>query len=412
MVVNIERAAITIPAEQHQMLPGNIGVLVLHNDFSAVASAELRRALVEMLDAGMQGLIFDLRNNSGGLLDEAVNVCELFLPRGSLVTSTESRTRPSEKLYTSKNPVLPADMPMVCLVNRFSASAAEIVSGALQDHGRATVIGQRSYGKGSVQNLIPLLGMRDDVYTDENNNHRWDTWEPITKDWNGNKEFDFAPRIKLTIARYLLPSGRSIHREVDKDGNILNQGGIIPDVKIDSARTETWRIEEMVRVRDSKAPRDYVERNWGEYKDRFAQIAENDRKDVTLYPKFQEFYDSLHTPLAPDDVRQLLRGEIRRRVQDARGQEFPQGDFVEDLQLQAGIKDILAKLGGSPDDFPDYKATISPASTTPRLNVASAEQRDMRDALEALKKALKGDRKLPDSALSELVQLLESSLKN
>ena len=410
MVVSVERQAITIPAEQHQLLPGKIGVLVLH-EFSQVASSELRKPLLAMLDQGMQGLVFDLRNNSGGLLEEAVNVAGLFLPRNSLVVSTESRVRETEKLYTQNEPIVPANMPIVVLVNRFSASASEIVSGALQDHGRATIIGQRSFGKGSVQNLIPLTGMRDDRYEDENKNGRWDNWEKITKDWNNNGEFDFAPRIKLTIARYLLPSGRSIHREVDKDANILSQGGIEPDKLVAASRTDMWRIEEMYRVNKTKAPRDWVERNWGEYKERFGQIADNDRKDTSIYPGFQELYDSLHTPLPPDDVRQLLRAEIRRRVQDTRGQEFPQGDFVEDLQLQAAISDILAKLGTSPDNFPDYKATIAPA-TMPHFDVAMSEQRDMRDALDALKKALKGDRKLSEPALNELVKLLESNLKN
>ena len=410
MVVSVERQAITIPAEQHQLLPGKIGVLVLH-EFSQVASSELRKPLLAMLDSGMQGLVFDLRNNSGGLLEEAVNVAGLFLPRNSLVVSTESRVRETEKLYTQNEPIVPANMPIVVLVNRFSASASEIVSGALQDHGRATIIGQRSFGKGSVQNLIPLTGMRDDRYEDENKNGRWDNWEKITKDWNNNGEFDFAPRIKLTIARYLLPSGRSIHREVDKDANILSQGGIEPDKLVAASRTDMWRIEEMYRVNKTKAPRDWVERNWGEYKERFGQIADNDRKDTSIYPGFQELYDSLHTPLPPDDVRQLLRAEIRRRVQDTRGQEFPQGDFVEDLQLQAAISDILAKLGTSPDNFPDYKATIAPA-TMPHFDVAMSEQRDMRDALDALKKALKGDRKLSEPALNELVKLLESNLKN
>jgi hypothetical protein len=300
-------------------------------------------------------------------------------------------------------------MPLVVLVNRFSASAAEIVSGALQDHGRGVVVGERSFGKGSVQNLMTLRNTRDDEYVDENKNHRWDNWEKIKTDYNGNGEFDFAPRVKLTIARYLLPSGRSIHREIDKEGNIQSAGGVEPEIKVEANRLDTWRIEEMLRVRNSHAPRDWVDKNWSECKERFSQIADNDRKSTELYPGFQELYDSLHTPLPPDDVRQLLRFEIRRRIQDQRGVEFPQGDFVEDMQLQAGIREILAKLGRTTDEFAEYQNTI-PQSFTPKLNVASAEQRQVRDALDQLEKALKGDRKLSENTLTTLRELLSSSL--
>lgn len=409
IAVTVTREAITIPTEQHQMLPGKIGMLVLR-DFSQVASAELRKPILEMLDAGMQGLIFDLRYNSGGLLEEAVNVASLFLPRGTLVVSTESRTRPTEKLFTEADPLLPPSMPMVVLVNRFTASAAEIVSGALQDHARATVIGQRTFGKGSVQNLMTIRGTYDDRFEDENKNGRWDNWERITKDYDGDGEFDFAPRVKLTIARYLLPTGRSIHREVDKEGNVTSPGGIQPDLVADATRIDRWRVEEMERVRASYAPRDYVDRHWAEYKQRFSEIADNDQRDTSRYPVFDEFYRSLHTPLPPDDVRQLLRFEIRRRVQDERGQEFPQGDFVEDVQLQAAIREILARLGKTQDDYEAYRTTIPPQAV-PQLDLAAVGESEMRATLEQLEGALKArDHTLPESTLRELVELLKSSL--
>lgn len=409
MVYHVGRAAITIPTEQHQMLPGKIGMIVL-NEFSRVASDELRKPLLDMLDAGMTGVILDLRNNSGGLLDEAVNVASLFLPRGTLVVSTESPLGATERLKTETDPVIPADMPVIVLVNRFSASAAEIVSGALQDHRRAVLVGERSFGKGSVQNLIAMSGYRDDVYQDENGNGRWDNWEKITKDWDKDGEFDFAPRVKLTIARYLLPSGRWIHRQLDKDGTVLNQGGIVPEVVVEANRIDAWRIEEMRRVLDIHAPREYVDKHWAEFKERFSQIADNDRKDTALYPGFDEFYKGLATPLAPDDVRQLLRGEIRRRVQDARGQEFPQGDFVEDLQLQEGIRQVFAKQNRRTDEIEEYRSTIQP-DIAPRLNIAAADQNKVRDALDKLNRALKGER-LPDATLKELAELLGESLKN
>jgi C-terminal peptidase prc len=410
MVVEVERGSITIPAEQHQMLPGKIGMIVLQ-EFSQVASRELRGPLEEMLAAGMEGLVLDLRNNSGGLLEEAVNVSGLFLPKGTLVVSTKSPLRETEKLSTRSEPVIPADMPIVVLVNRFTASAAEIVSGALQDHRRAVVIGERSFGKGSVQTLMQLPPYRDDQYSDENRNGRWDNWEKITRDWDGDGEFDFAPRVKLTIARYYLPTDRSIHREVDKDGNLLNSGGVSPDMAVAASRLEAWRVEAMLKLRDQQKPREYVDRNWGEHKDLFSRLADNDRKETALYPGFDEFYAGLKTPLSPDDVRQMLRAEIRRRVQDARGQEFPQGDFVEDLQLQAGIRRVFESLGRSVADVEEYRATIQP-DNSPRLAVAQDDKARLRDALDALNSALKADRRLSESTLRELVEVIGDSLKN
>jgi C-terminal peptidase prc len=410
MVVEVERGSITIPAEQHQMLPGKIGMVVLQ-EFSQVASSELRRPLEEMLAGGMQALVLDLRNNSGGLLEEAVNVSGLFLPKGTLVVSTKSPLRETEKLSTRGEPIVPPEMPIVVLVNRFTASAAEIVSGALQDHRRAVVIGERSFGKGSVQSLMQLPPYRDDQYTDENRNGRWDNWEKITRDWDGDGEFDFAPRVKLTIARYYLPTDRSIHREVDKDGNLLNAGGVSPDVSVAASRLEAWRVEAMLKLRDQQKPREYVDRNWAEHKDLFSRLADNDRKDTSQYPGFDEFYAGLKTPLAPDDVRQMLRAEIRRRVQDSRGQEFPQGDFVEDLQLQEGIRRVLSSLGRSIAEVDEYSATIQP-DNSPRLALAQGSKAKLRDALNQLNTALKADRRLSESTLRDLVEMIGESLKN
>jgi C-terminal peptidase prc len=411
MAVVVQRAAITIPSVQHELLPGKVGMVYLR-DFNRVAAEELRGPLQEMLDQGMRAVVLDLRNNSGGLLDQAVEVAGLFLPRGSVVVTTESRIASDETLRTEAPPVIPADMPMVVLVNRFSASAAEIVAGALQDHERATLVGQRSYGKGSVQNLLRVIGDRDDEYVDENRNGRFDNWERISKDWNGNGEFDFAPRVKMTIARYRLPSGRSIHHEIDKDRNEISKGGIDPDVEVVARRMDAWRYEELYQLQRAHAPRDYVDGLYREYaergdwlRERLFQIALNDRKDVSLYPGFEEFYRSLETPLSRDDVRQLVRGEIRRRVQDARGQEFPPGDFVEDVQLQEAIRLALGELGETPGGYEDYAAIPSEGLDPERL--AAMGQDSWSEALELLERARSSDGQLSEEDLARLSELLQ-----
>ncbi len=415
MAVTIVRAVITIPSVQSQLLPGGIGMVALH-DFSRVAVEELRQPLEEMLAQGMRAVILDLRNNNGGLLDQAVEVASLFLPRGSEVVRTESRVEPDKLYTTSRPPLIPPEMPLIVLVNRFSASAAEIVAGTLQDHGRAVLIGKRTFGKGSVQNLYPVAldgPLSDDRYTDENNNHRHDNWEAITKDWNGNGEFDYAPRIKMTIARYRLqPSGRSIHREVDREGNEVSQGGIEPDREVDARRIDAWRYEELYKLQSRHAVRDYLDRLESENAERpqwlrelCFQIADNDRKDLALYPGFEEFYASLDTPLSRDDVRQLVRADIRRRVQDARGVEFPPGDFVEDAQLQEALRVALSRLSDSPENYADYSGLPAQGDAPGRLAAIGSDS--LREALGEIEKARQGDGRLSEETLRKLAELLE-----
>ncbi len=387
MALNIAREEITIPPVSAQLLPGKIGLVELQS-FTRVASEELAKKLQSMLDQGMQGVILDLRNDSGGLLTEACNVANLMLPKGKLVVSTESRTERTERLVTREDPLIPADMPVAVLINRFSASASEIVSGALQDHRRATLVGQRSYGKGSVQNLLAIPGEDDDRYVDENNNGRYDSWEKLTKDYNGNGEFDFAPRARMTIARYLLPSGRSIHRQLADDGTVISEGGVEPEVKVTAKRIEGWRAEEMYRlVRKEHRIRDWVEKNYAPHKELFQQLADCDGDDVGRYPGFQELYDSLNTVLPQQDVRMLVRSEVRRRVQDDRGAAFPDGDFEEDVQLQAAITTVLDKLSKKPSQIEEYARTFDAqdnkeSSTAPKL-VAGVSRDDQRSRLKS-----------------------------
>ena len=358
MVIEVERGQIEIPAVYSQMLPGGIGLVELWT-FSAVATRELERAIRDLMDQGMTGLIFDLRRNSGGYLPQAVSVADLFLPPKLDVVTTAYRVIDSETLQTRREPLVPMDVPLVVLTSRFTASASEIVAGALQDHERATIVGERSFGKGSVQNLLPLQGVPDDEFRDENRNGLFDPWETITTDYDGDGEFDFAPRVKMTIARYLLPSGRSIHREFDKEGTLLSEGGVLPEIAVAPERIEAWRYEERLRLRDQeRVGRDYADRYFDDNRSLFGELALSDGKDPQRWPGFDELYATLDTPLPKDDVRQILRAEIRRRVQDDRGGEFPFGDFEEDVQVQAGIKQLLESSNRQVADIKDFAETF------------------------------------------------------
>lgn len=415
MSVEIVRREITIPPVKADLLPGGIAHIEL-TTFSKVASNEIREKLLEFRDKGMKAVILDLRQNTGGLLDEARNVANLFLPKRKLVATVESRLEDPEQKFTLQDALLPADMPVAVLISRFSASASEIVSGALQDHQRATIVGQRSYGKGSVQQLLPIKGENDDEYKDENRNGRHDSWEPLTKDWNKNGEFDFAPRARMTIARYLLPSGRSIHREFDEKGNITSEGGVEPDVKVDPRRYESWKLDEFSRILKSRKVRDYVDQNYAREKELFLRLAASDEDDTTQYPGFENLYQSLETTLSRQDVRFLVRREIRGRAQDARGAAYPDGDFEEDPMLQGAIKSVLEKLGRPIEELPSYAKTFDKpdakkdADKLATLHLSDNARTDLRHALTLIEQGKSQNAQLSPDRLAEIEKALHAVL--
>lgn len=160
--------------------------------FSRETASELRRALQSLKEQNMRGLILDLRFNPGGLLNSAVEVCNLFISRGRIV-STAGRNSP-ERVWEAQNNGAFEGFPMAVLVNRYSASASEIVSACLQDHKRAVIVGERTWGKGSVQNVIPL---DDHAHGGEN---------------GSDGELLARSALKLTVAGYRRPSGKNIDR--------------------------------------------------------------------------------------------------------------------------------------------------------------------------------------------------------
>lgn len=183
--------------------------------FSETSAQELKDTVTRLQKQGLRGLVLDLRNNPGGLLREAVKICNLFVGDGKIV-STKGRNHKDE-VYEAKaaDTILPAEKcPMVVLVNRYSASASEIVSACLQDHGRAVVIGERSYGKGSVQNVIEM------------------------------KEGDKKAALKLTTASYWRPSGKNIHRFPDaKD---TDEWGVKPNEGFEVKLTDEERLDYLI----------------------------------------------------------------------------------------------------------------------------------------------------------------------
>jgi carboxyl-terminal processing protease len=212
------RAVVHVPSVPYAlMLDGKVGYVPLQR-FNDVASEELARAVQRLQQQGAKGLILDLRGNPGGDLDESIKVANVFLPQGTKVVEVRYRSRPTEVRAGEQAPVSP-DLPLVVLTDSSTASASEIVAGALQDHDRAVLLGTTSFGKGIVQTLFPL---------------------------------DNGWYLKITNAKWYTPSGRSIQRDrhrgapadsvvpdslrpvyrSDAGRTVLGGGGIVPDVTV------------------------------------------------------------------------------------------------------------------------------------------------------------------------------------
>ncbi len=177
----IVRESVPLPSirDAYMVRPGT-GYIGLTRGFQHTSDEELREALNRLKGQGMRQLVLDLRGNPGGLLDQAIDVSSEFLPRGQVVVSVRGRSEYSEPLVYKSSGAEPEDVPLVVLINRGSASASEIVAGAIQDHGRGLIVGETSFGKGLVQRVFQL---------------------------------PFNTGLTLTTARYYTPYGRSLQRD-------------------------------------------------------------------------------------------------------------------------------------------------------------------------------------------------------
>ncbi|MDP7397600.1 MAG: S41 family peptidase [Lentisphaeria bacterium] len=208
--VDIVRAIIEIQTiRRSEVLPGQIGYLLI-TQFSENTADELRETLTQMRHDGIRGLIVDLRFNPGGLLTSAIDVSSMFVEHKKLIVFTEGNKRTKKQEYNSLPGEKLSDLPCVLLINEGSASAAEIVAGCLQDYNHAVVIGEKSFGKGSVQSII---------------------------------ELDDGSALRLTTSRYYTPSRRVIH------GN-----GIEPDIIVDISDEDAGRVHRQLSRPDGAEP--------------------------------------------------------------------------------------------------------------------------------------------------------------
>lgn len=221
----ITRGAVELKAVPfYKLMDDNIGYIVL-SQFNQKTTKETKEALIQLKKEGADKIILDLRGNPGGLLNEAISIVNLFVPKGELITSTKSHIKKYNRLYKTTQEPVDTEIPVVVLINGRSASASEIVAGGLQDLDRAVVIGARSFGKGLVQRPQKLT---------------------------------YGTQLKVTISKYYTPSGRCIqavdYGERDENGDpirldpknynafktrggrtVYDGGGIQPDIELASA---------------------------------------------------------------------------------------------------------------------------------------------------------------------------------
>ncbi|WP_299095615.1 S41 family peptidase [uncultured Winogradskyella sp.] len=296
--VKIIRESLEIKAVPHySMINDKTGYIVLRK-FNNKASSETLGALKALKNQGAKQLILDLRGNPGGLLSEAVNVTNIFVPKNQLVVTTKSKVKKYNKTYYTKRDAIDTEIPLVVLIDGRSASASEIVSGALQDMDRAVVVGTRSFGKGLVQRP---------------------------------KSLTYGTQMKITISRYYTPSGRCIQAldywNRDENGKatrvkkenynefktrngrpVYDGGGVQPDIEVEFAKqtpiTKAILNENLV----FNFATDYYYNNTVENLTEF-ELSDNDFKAFKNYIKTTGFNFETKTEKALNDAMNIAKEE-------------------------------------------------------------------------------------------------------
>ena len=345
------------PISYHTVLENGTGYLML-NDFTDKAASEFKTAVAEMEKKNqIKSLIIDVRNNPGGIVDEAVKIMGYFVPKGTPIVTTKGRSRESDRTYrTPTDPIFP-DMKVAVLVNRASASASEILAGAVQDLDRGIVVGERTFGKGLVQNIRPV---------------------------------SYGGHVKVTIAKYYTPSGRCVqaldysHRNEDgsvgripdslttafntTNGRIVRDGGgILPDTVTTDSRKLNIAYYILVQNHYFDYATRYAQKNkkistpdkfkltYAEYNDFVRYLLEEKKFSYTTqtesyykqllevagYEGFDETakqeFDALKAKLIPDVEQNLL--DNRKEIEEMLTVEILQRYYFQKGQVQFMLKD-------------------------------------------------------------------------
>jgi carboxyl-terminal processing protease len=309
MQFELTREIINIKAVPYAaLLDDGIGYVRLA-DFSKTATKELSRAIDSLFDAGATKLVFDLRSNGGGLLGEGRDVTDLFLPPGEVIVRTKGRIQDSQHEYVAETPDAHGEFPLVVLVDRGSASAAEIVAGALQDWERALIVGDTTYGKGSVQTIHPL-----------------------------------GPEIavKVTTAFWYTPSGRCINRPYDKESAVIQD----TIKKTDQVYHTLGKLHRAVYGGGAIVPDVYVQYA------KLSPLAMRMLRDA--YFDFAVDYTNSHPGLSADfRADQAVVEQFRDYLKTTKKMEFTPAEFdsSKDIFVREIEREVVAKLLGMRGDY-------------------------------------------------------------
>ena len=318
----------------YKLLDNNIGYIVL-SKFNRKTTQETKSALEDLKLQGADKLILDLRGNPGGLLNEAINVVNLFVNKGEVITTTKSVIEKYNKVYKTQFEPVDTEIPLVVLINGRSASASEIVSGGLQDLDRAVVIGARSFGKGLVQRP---------------------------------KKLTYGTQLKVTIARYYTPSGRCIqaldywHRDengdpIRKDTEEYNEfktkggrsvydgGGILPDIELETAKYSpiTTALLKDMAIFDY-ATQYYYSNELTDYS--AFEFTDQDFQDFTSYLKQNNFeYETDTEKEFAEALRRAEDDDLKESITQSYNQLMAEVDKAKEKELlakKAEIKSLLS----------------------------------------------------------------------
>lgn len=315
--VSLQRERIAIPGVPYAGWITDSIAYIRHSDFTEGCYEEMRAAIERLRAEGrMKGLVLDYRSNGGGIMQEAIKILAMFVPKGTEVLSTKGRSEDSKQVFrTQSEPVLP-DLPLVVLINGNSASAAEIVAGSLQDLDRAVLIGQRSFGKGLVQSTRPL---------------------------------GYNAMLKLTTAKYYIPSGRCI-QAVDyshsQEGSVrtvpdslisefatragrkvYDGGGIMPDIQTEPEYISRFALTLYALGFVEDFGDEYTRRNPGQEVDiRTFSISDQD------YADFAEFLKDKEVPYESDTRRALK--SLKKAAEDDRFADLKEAFEKMEIELK------------------------------------------------------------------------------
>lgn len=332
--MELTRARIAIPGVPYAGFVADSIGYIRHNDFTDGCYDEMRAAVERLrADGRLKGLILDYRDNGGGSVPEAIKILSMFLPKGTEVLTMKGRTERSMHTYaTESNPVLP-DVPMVVLINGNTASASEIVSGALQDTDRAVLMGQRSYGKGLVQTLVPL---------------------------------GYNAYLKLTTAKYYIPSGRCVQRinysaHNDKSGaevvpdslirefstrngrKVYDGKGLMPDVKTDPEYISTFAVM-LYNL-------GYVEEFLDGYMRRHPDMTVDNATFAISDADYEDFVKFMEDKEVPYESQTRMALDLLKRTSK---EERYDSEFADELQrIESKLKDQKT------DNLRHYRAEIA-----------------------------------------------------